>query len=65
VAALLTWKDKDQRTHTIHVPADLRQEVTRWVEEGKRLRSLMGEMSEAQKELLISKKKIRQKIPTS
>lgn len=57
-AALLTWKE-GQRTHTIHVPAGLRQEVARWVEEGKHLRNLMGEMSQAQKELLVSKKKIR------
>jgi hypothetical protein len=57
-AALLTWKE-GQQTRTIHVPADLRQEVARWVEEGKRLRSLMGEMSQAQRELLISKKRIR------
>lgn len=57
-AALLTWKE-GQRTRTIHVPANLRQEVARWVEEGRLLRSLMGEMSQAQKELLISKKKSR------
>ena len=57
-AALLTWKE-GQVTRSIHVPAELRQEVSRWVEEGKRLKSLMGEMSQAQRELLISKKKIR------
>jgi Family of unknown function (DUF6788) len=57
-AALLTWKE-GQRTRTIHVPADLRQGVAKWVEEGKRLRSLIREMSQAQRELLINKKKIR------
>jgi hypothetical protein len=39
------------------VPAELRQEVAEWVEEGKLLKSLIGQMSTAQRELLISKRK--------
>lgn len=49
--ALLTWKE-DRRTRTLHVPADLREEVARWVEEGKLLKSLIGQMSNAQRDLL-------------
>lgn len=54
--ALLTWKEGG-RTRTLYVPAELRQEVARWVEEAKRLKSLIGQMSQAQRELLISKRK--------
>jgi hypothetical protein len=54
--ALLTWKEGG-RTRTLHVPSELRQEVARWVEEGKLLKDLMGQMSAAQRELLISKRK--------
>lgn len=55
-AAVLTWKE-DRRTHTLYVPMEFRQEVAKWVEEGKRLKRLIAEMSKAQKEFLISKKK--------
>jgi hypothetical protein len=41
------------------VPAELRQEVAKWVEEGKLLKSLIGEMSQAQRELLVAKRKSR------
>lgn len=53
---LLTWKE-DQKTRTVYVPIELRQEVARWVEEGKLLKRLIAEMSKAQREFLISKKK--------
>ena len=54
--SLLTWKEKG-KTRTLHVPIELRQEVARWVEEGKRLKRLIDEMSEAQKRLLKQKRK--------
>ncbi|MGA2940298.1 MAG: DUF6788 family protein [Syntrophobacteraceae bacterium] len=54
--AQLTWKEGG-RTRSLHVPAELRQEVAEWVEEGKLLKSLIGQMSTAQRELLISKRK--------
>jgi hypothetical protein len=54
-AALLTWKEEG-RTRTLYVPVELRQEVTRWVEEGKKLKRLIQEMSKAQRELLIEKR---------
>jgi hypothetical protein len=41
------------------VPAELRQEVAKWVEEGKLLKCLIGEMSQAQRELLVVKRKSR------
>ncbi len=56
--ALLTWKEGG-RTRTLYVPSDLRQEVARWVEEGKLLKSLIGQMSAAQRALLIRKRKSR------
>lgn len=50
--ALLTWKEGG-RTRTLYVPIELRQEVKRLVEEGKLLKSLIAEMSQAQRKLLI------------
>jgi hypothetical protein len=55
-AALLTWKE-GKRTQTLYVPLELREEVARWVQEGKILKHLIAEMSKAQREFLISKKK--------
>jgi len=46
---LLTCKE-DRQTH---VPVELRQEVERWVEENKLLKSLVAEMSRLQKERLL------------
>jgi len=56
--ALLTWKE-EKRTRTLYVPIELRQEVERWVQEGKLLKRLVGEVSQAQREFLTSKKKSR------
>ena len=56
--AQLTWKEGG-RTRTLHVPVELRQEVTKWVEEGKLLKSLIAQMSAAQRELLINKRMSR------
>jgi len=55
-AALLTWKEGKQ-TQTLYVPLEFREEVARWVQEGKVLKRLIAEMSKAQREFLISKKK--------
>src|SRR4030065_231244 len=56
--ALLTWKEEN-RTHTLYVPMKLRQEVERWVQEGKLLKHLVAEVSQAQREFLTSKKRRR------
>ena len=55
-AALLTWKEGKQ-TQTLYIPIEFREEVARWVQEGKILKRLIAEMSKAQREFLISKKK--------
>lgn len=55
-AALLTWKEGG-KTRTLYVPTELRQEVTKWVEEGKLLKRLGAEMSKAQRAFLQHKKK--------
>jgi hypothetical protein len=57
-AALLTWKEGG-RTRTLYVPLEMRQEVARWVGEGKLLKRLVAQMSEAQREFLVSRKKTR------
>jgi len=56
--ALLTWKEEN-RTRTLYVPVELRQEVEKWVQEGKLLKRLVAEVSQAQREFLTSKKKSR------
>jgi len=56
--ALLTWKEEN-RTRTLYVPMELRQEVDRWVQEGKLLKRLVAEVSQAQREFLTSKKRSR------
>jgi len=43
----------------LYVPIELRQEVDRWVQEGKLLKRLVAEVSQAQREFLTSKKKLR------
>lgn len=56
--ALLTWKE-EKRTHTAYVPIELREEVERWVQEGKLLKRLVAEVSQAQREFLTLKKRSR------
>jgi len=54
--ALLTWKEKAV-THTLYVPVEMREEVRTWVNNWKRLRRLIGQMSQAQREFLLQQKK--------
>ena len=54
----MTWKE-EKRTRTVYVPIELREEVARWVQEGKLLKRLVAEVSQAQREFLTSKKKKR------
>ncbi len=56
--ALLTWKE-EKHTRTLYVPIKLRPEVERWVQEGKLLKRLVAEVSQAQREFLTNKKKSR------
>jgi len=56
-AALLTWKEK-KVTHTMYVPVELREEVQTWVDNWKQLRCLIGKMSQAQRAVLLQRKKL-------
>ena len=56
--ALLTWKEKTV-THTLYVPVDMREEVQTWVDNWKLLRRLIRQMSQAQREFLLQRKKPR------
>jgi hypothetical protein len=58
--ALLTWKEQ-KRTRTLYVPIELRPEVEQWVQEGKLLKRLMTEVSQAQREFLLSQKRSRKR----
>ena len=49
--ALLTWKEGNT-TRTLYVPIEDREDVQRWLEEGKRIKQLMKEFSAEQRELL-------------
>jgi hypothetical protein len=53
--ALLTWKEKAV-THTLYVPVELREEVQAWVDNWKRLRRLIGQMSQTQRQFLLQQK---------
>jgi len=56
--ALLTWKES-KKTKTLYVPKHLREEVKQWVEEGKKLKKLIADMSALQKAILIARKQNR------
>lgn len=48
---LLTWSE-DGKTRTLYVPKRLRAEVTRWLQEGERLKELTRQMAQAQRAFL-------------
>ena len=54
--ALLTWKE-NAVTHTLYVPVELREEVQTWVNNWKSLRRLIRQMSQAQRQFLLQRKK--------
>ena len=54
--ALLTWKEKAV-THTLYVPVEMREEVQTWVNNWKLLRRLIRQMSQAQRQFLLQRKK--------
>jgi len=49
--ALLTWKE-GRTTRTLYVPVEEREEVAKWVKEGKRIKRLLKELSVEQRKLL-------------
>jgi hypothetical protein len=56
--ALLTWKDA-KTTRTLHVPRELRAEVRQWIQEWKKLKKLIAQMADAQRQCLQTLKKKR------
>jgi excinuclease UvrABC ATPase subunit len=57
-AHVLTYKVKG-KTKTVHVPKDMVEEVTQWVEEHKRIKKLLREISD------LSLTIIRRHVPVS
>lgn len=54
--ALLTWKENN-KTRTLYVPRAWRGSVAAWVQEAQRLKRLIHELSEAQREFFLAKRK--------
>ncbi len=54
--ALLTWKENN-KTRTLFVPRAWREQVAEWVEEAQRLKRLIHELSEAQRQFFLAQKK--------
>lgn len=52
VAQHLTFKDKNQKTVSVYIPADALQEVKEWTEEYKRIKELLQQASDLQREIL-------------
>jgi hypothetical protein len=57
-SALLTWKEKTT-TKTLSVPIELREEVSAWANEGKRLKRLISQMTKEQIGYLLKLKRDR------
>lgn len=55
---LLTWKE-NQKTKSIYIPNDLIDEVRTWLDETRRLKNLIKQMSAAQREFLAELKQNR------
>jgi len=54
--ALLTWKEEG-KTHTLHVPRELRSEVAQWIKEWKKLKGLVDRMAVVQRQFLQTRKR--------
>ncbi len=57
---LLTWKEK-KVTQSIYIPIAQRQEVAKWIEEGKRLKQLIQKINELQRQALRNMKEKKQR----
>lgn len=57
---LLTWKE-GEKTRTLYVAKEIRKEVAQWMQEGKKLKRLVREMSEEQREMV--RRRRRRKKP--
>ena len=59
----LTWKE-NKKTHTIYVPKDMLAETREWIREYKRIRKVMKQMNEIQRQILrgyVRDKKFKEK----
>ena len=62
---LLTWKE-GATTRTLHVPREMRDEVTAWIAEWRKLKSLIEKMGDAQKQFLKTRRaSIKKSSPPS
>jgi len=48
----LTYKDENQKTVSVYIPADMLQEVKEWMEEHKRIKRLLQQISDLQRKIL-------------
>ena len=48
----LTYKDENQKTVSVYIPADMLEEVKQWTEEHKRIKDLLQQISDLQREIL-------------
>ena len=48
----LTYKDENQKTVSVYIPADKLQDVKEWTEEYKRIKNLLAQISDLQREIL-------------
>ncbi len=64
--AHLTYKDENQKTVSVYIPVDMRQEVAQWVEEYKRLKKLIAEISDLQEQIIrrhVTEKRLKKGRP--
>ena len=64
--AHLTYKDANQKTVSVYIPVDKRQEVVEWAEEYKRLKGLIQEISDLQEQILrrhVTEKRLKKGRP--
>jgi len=48
----LTYKDENQKTVSVYIPADMLGEVKLWTQEYKRIKDLLQQISDLQREIL-------------
>jgi hypothetical protein len=62
----LTYKDENQKTISIHIPADMLQEVKEWTEEYKSVKDLLQQISSLQRAILkrhVTEKRLKKGRP--
>jgi hypothetical protein len=62
----LTYKDENQKTVSVYIPADMLAEVKRWTEEYKILKDLLQQISDLQRNILrrhVAEKRLKKGRP--